>query len=151
VGIAYDRNNEEFGTVAGQYGEDVLGTGELSPAVSRYSYRFEVSDTATFFSGDTDGLISPAENGDANGEFSGNPVENAGGTNESISDARDRPANGVTLGAGESVNVDLVVNTAKYEEEIINQADINEDDGFSVQRDTVDLLDGITVGTLESS
>ena len=173
VGIAYNRDDNSFnttGSTAGQYGEDILGGG-LSPSISRASYRFVVNrdvdgngvSESDFFGGYEDGLISPAQNGDLpnggnlspseNNDASGGSVANyAEGANETISNYADRPASAITVAAGEAVTVDLVVDI-DYDQPQLNaiqeQADISSSNGFSVQRDTVDLLDGITVGTLE--
>ena len=172
VGIAYNRDDNSFnttGSTAGQYGEDILGGG-LSPSISRASYRFVVNrdvdgngvSESDFFDGYEDGLISPAQNGDLPNGGNLNPSENNGesaanyaeGANDTISNYADRPASAITVAAGDAVTVDLVVDI-DYDQPQLNaieaQADITSSNGFSVQRDTVDLLDGITVGTLEDS
>jgi len=171
VGIAYNRDDNSFnttGSTAGQYGEDILGGG-LSPSISRASYRFVVNrdvdgngvTESDFFDGYEDGLISPAQNGNLPNRNNLNPSENNGestanyadGANDTISNYADRPASAITLADGEAVTVDLVVDIDYDDSQldaIREQADISSSDGFSVQRDTVDLLDGITVGTLES-
>ena len=143
------------------------GNDGISPGVSRSAYRFEVNSytgddsnidlTTDDFAGENpeNGLISPATNAT---EFN---LENGGeessgltyvGDNENIANQQDRPADAIRLGPGESVTIDLVVDTSFSEDvqdAITTQSDLSGTiPGFGVERDTVDLLDGITVGTI---
>ncbi|VTT87311.1 hypothetical protein DM2_645 [Halorubrum sp. DM2] len=164
VGIAYDRGNSDFDTSAagtGQYGGDidVNGEGGLTPTIPRNSYRFRVNTFTDnsdptgndYLDGDTDGLISPAVNGDfTNGEITDETNANFVGGDEGISDDRDKPADAIILEPGEAVTIDLEVDIDygdTVKESIRNAAGISLD-GFGSERATVDLLDGITVGTL---
>lgn len=172
VGIAYDRGDSDFDTdsaAAGQYGDDigVNDNSGLTPALSRSSYQFSINsftdnsgiDDTDFYAGNQlDDLISPAQNGtlpdgtsDPGDEAAISGATYVGGDN-GISNPLDRPADAITIPPGTSVTIDLVVDL-EYEVDrdvdtaIRDQADI-EFNGFGTKRDTVDLLDGITVGTL---
>jgi hypothetical protein len=169
VGIAYDRGDSNFDTdsaAAGQYGDDI-GVNEnsgLTPAIPRGSYQFSVNsfednsgiDDEDFYADNQlSNVISPAENGTLPADGSpGSESSNSNaifvGDDTTISAPQDRPADAITLSPGASVtidlNVDLDYDTA-VRDAIREQADI-EFDGFGTTRDTVDLLDGITVGTL---
>jgi len=173
VGIAYDRANSNYndGGGAGQYGEDVSVNGNdgISPGVSRSAYRFEVNSytgddsnidlTTDDFAGENpeNGLISPATNAtdfnlQSGDEESTNNNLTYVGDSDSIANQQDRPADAIRLGPGESVTIDLVVDTSFSEDvqdAITTQSDLSGTiPGFGVERDTVDLLDGITVGTI---
>lgn len=168
VGIAYDRGDSDFDTdsaAAGQYGDDIAvnGNSGLTPAIPRGSYQFSVNsfvdnsgiDDGDFYADNQlSNVISPAQNGTLpdSGVGSGDESGNATfvGDNETINNERDRPADAITLSPGASVTIDLDVDLdydTAVQDAIREQADI-EFDGFGTTRDTVDLLDGITVGTL---
>lgn len=164
---------------AGQYGDDidVNENGGLTPVIPRSSYRFEVNGfdgqgnltQSDFVSSQDDGdendadyadtLISPAENGDVSGsednesnaEFVGQASSNDG-NDDTITDLRDRPADAIILEPGTSVTIDLVVDIDYSDgvQDNIRQAAGISLDGFGSERATVDLLDGITVGTLQN-
>lgn len=167
VGVAYDRGNEDFATDAapevGQYGDDVVfeGTNRLLPTIPRSAYRFVVNrfgdgsnPTSNNFVGDGSGkLISPAENAEGgllDGESQNESSATFVGDDNGIEDFNDRPANAIVLQPGQEVTVDLEVDIEfeeNVEDEIRSAAGISLD-GFGTERATVDLLDGITVGTL---
>ncbi len=167
VGVAYDRGNEDFATDAapevGQYGDDVVfeGTNRLLPTIPRSAYRFVVNrfgdgsnPTSNNFVGDGSGkLISPAENADGDlldGESQNESSATFVGDDNGIEDFNDRPANAIVLQPGQEVTVDLEVDI-EFEgdvEDVIRSAAGISLDGFGTERATVDLLDGITVGTL---
>lgn len=124
IGIAYDRfpDDEE----ENQYGEDItLADGTLEPDIARNAYSFETDGTR----------ISP------------NNSEAGVGTSETIEQEFDRPANTVSIDPGETVSIDLVVDTDTDLEEIRGAASINPNE-FGFQRETVQLIDGFTVGTM---
>ena len=167
VGVAYDRGNEDFATDAapevGQYGDDVVfeGTNRLLPTIPRSAYRFVVNrfgdgsnPTSNNFVGDGSGkLISPAENAEGgllDGESQNESSATFVGDDNGIEDFNDRPANAIVLQPGQEVTVDLEVDI-EFEgdvEDVIRSAAGISLDGFGTERATVDLLDGITVGTL---
>ena len=167
VGVAYDRGNEDFATDAapevGQYGDNVVfeGTNRLLPTIPRSAYRFVVNrfgdgsnPTSNNFVGDGSGkLISPAENAEGgllDGESQNESSATFVGDDNGIEDFNDRPANAIVLQPGQEVTVDLEVDIEfeeNVEDEIRSAAGISLD-GFGTERATVDLLDGITVGTL---
>lgn len=173
VGIAYDRGNSDFDTDAastGQYGGDidVNGEGGLPPAIPRSSYRFVVNqftdgssvNTSSDFIDDEDngGVISPADNGDVthdldesgNGEVNSESDASFVGGDNGIGNFRDRPTDAIILDPGQAVTIDLEVDinySDPVSENIREVAGISLD-GFGSERATVDLLDGITVGTL---
>lgn len=167
VGIAYDRGNEDFATDAapnvGQYGDDIVfeGTDSLLPTIPRSAYRFEANSFGddsvpgqnNFLGDGTNNLISPAENADGGVLDGETPNESSAtfvGEDNGIGDFNDRPANAIILQPGQEVTIDLVVDIRFDEdvEDVIRSAAGISLDGFGTERATVDLLDGITVGTL---
>ena len=144
VGIAYDRDPSTGGN---QYGVDVdvdgdpERDGDLSPEIARRSHQFRVSDdqNADFRvgAGGGNGRISPSDN---------SSNDNVG-TDETVNQAHDRPANAVQIGPGETVELDLVIDLASDEDEIEDAAEIDPNQ-FGFQQDTVQLISGFTVGTL---
>lgn len=173
VGIAYDRGNSDFDTDAastGQYGGDidVNSEGGLPPAIPRSSYRFVVNqftdgssvNTSSDFIDDEDngGVISPADNGDVthdpgstgNGETDPSTDGSFVGDDNGIANPLDRPTDAIILEPGKAVTIDLEVDidySESVRDNIREVAGISLD-GFGSERATVDLLDGITVGTL---
>ncbi|WP_154018065.1 hypothetical protein [Halorubrum sp. AJ67] len=130
VGIAYDRFPDDGDR--NQYGEDItLAGGSLSPEIARQAYQFTVNDDES--QGGT--RISPNNNAEGVG------------TDETVKQAYDRPADVVTVGPGETVSLDLDIDTQYYYEAIRGAADIAPKQ-FGFQRDTVQLIDGFTVGTM---
>ncbi len=164
VGIAYDRNDTDSGfldnSATGQYGGDIAvnDEGGLSPALSRASYQFVMSDPGplefTDGGGSVTGLISPAKNGSFIGddpEVDQGSADSVVGSGSSGIDARDRPASAVRLDPGEETTVDLVVDTT-YDSDVRDALQTQADfggNGFGTRRATIDLLDGLTVGTLD--
>jgi len=66
---------------------------------------------------------------------------------ELIETATDRPANAIAVAPGESINIDLAIDTATDSDAIKGAADVDLDT-FGFQRDTVQLINGFTVGTM---
>jgi hypothetical protein len=147
VGIAYDRTGLGDGD-NGNYGADVEGgqaSGELSVRQAQKIYQFHTSDDAS------DNLISPSPGeGGEDGEYNG-------GSPVSIPNDTDQPNALVELAPGESVDLDLVVNTtdqsgisrgagsdADVENDILTAADIDEG-AFGFQTDTVQIMEVIRV------
>ena len=154
VGIAYDRNNDDFSTTSaetGQYGDDieVRDNVGLSATIPREAYRFEVNQ---FRNGDSiadSDLLNESPNRRISPNENDGEADSVGG-NEGIEEEHDRPADAIIVGSGKQVTVDLVVDigfTDSVQQAIRDQTDI-QFDGFGTNRATVDLLDGITVGTL---
>lgn len=125
VGIAYDRDAE-------QYGSDVGDGGDLiSFETAQQVYQFEAND------GDDEVLISPDPGEDG--------VE---GENDTIEEDEDKPAASVEIASGETLQIDLVVDTDTTDDDI--ESAVNENTGtFGETRSTVDILDEITVGTFD--
>ena len=139
IGIAYDRDSDD----GNQYGEDIdVGDndeGVLDPEVTRRSHQFRVNEGLTFREGDEtpDGLISPSvDGGSANV-----------GSDVTIEQEFDRPANAVVLDPGQSIQVDLEIDLETDQGAIEDAADLNTN-VFGFQQDTVQLISGFTVGTL---
>jgi len=127
VGISYDRNGQT-GYGAGQYGDDVNVGGntasEITEQTVQHIYRFIGFGTGTFGSG----RISPNQ-----------------------SDTSDDPANVAKIDPGTTIPVNLEIDLSALFSFIDAQGQIEDaatlsGGPFQEKRDTVDLLDGITVG-----
>jgi hypothetical protein len=134
VGIAYDR-----GASPSQYGDDVEG-GNLGYDVAQRVYQFQANsltsgDSINYASG-SGSLISPDPAGPG-----------VTGSNNTISNNNDRPAAAVTIPSGDTLSIDLVVDTASDETALEDEAGLS--GGFGEERGTVDILDAITVGTFD--
>ena len=132
VGIAYDRTATGRGNGAnGQYGVDIDIGGEddeLDESEAQRIYQFQLADGT---------LLSPESGATGETGNSGGPIDIG---------ADDAPANLTTLGPGESVNLDLVVDTATDEDDIEAAADIDlGSSAFGFQSDTVQIMEEITV------
>jgi hypothetical protein len=135
VGIAYDRNN-------GQYGNDVENGG-LTYEQGQQVYQFEASSI---------GGGTPNFTKDPNSSaplMSPDPGNNGvtTGSNNSISNNKDKPATAVEVPAGTSLQIDLVVDTQTHETDIKDEASLS--GGFGTSIATVDIMDKITVGTFD--
>ena len=132
VGIAYDRD-------ADQYGDDV--DSPLSFEVGQRVYQFEANElgdgsSPTFNAGGGD-LISPEPGADGV----------TSGSNDTIANDDDKPAAAVEVPEGETLSIDLVVDTGTDSDVIEDAAGLS--GGFGEERGTVDILDEITVGTFD--
>lgn len=128
VGISYDRQGKT-GFGAGQYGDDVEVGGKTSNEVTektvQYVYQFiAYGGTGTF----GNGRISPDEN-----------------------DSGDDPANVAVIGPGAKISIDLELDLdpafgPPVQSHIEDRATLTGSNPFQQKRDTVNLLDAITVG-----
>ena len=134
VGIAYDR-----GASPSQYGDDVEG-GNLGYDVAQRVYQFQANSLTSGgsinYASGSGSLISPDPAGPG-----------VTGSNNTISNNNDRPAAAVTIPSGDTLSIDLVVDTASDETALEDEAGLS--GGFGEERGTVDILDAITVGTFD--
>lgn len=144
-GIAYDRNN--VGSVSddgqnGQYGVDI-DTGDdddvdspLTPLEAQRIYQFQVNGPESTPTGVDDRLISPesGEEGISGGVSGGTTIDNA----------YDQPDSLIEVPPGESVEIDLVVNT-KTDKKLIREAADIDPTQFGFQTDTVQIMEEITI------
>lgn len=130
IGISYDRNASP-----NQYGEDVdAAGGGLATNVAQRAYQFKVNSTGNLISPD------PADN---------DAVDDSGGNSPDIGNNDDLPADTVSISPGSSKKVDLVIDTSTDSGVINDEADINSN-VFGFQRDTVQLINGLTIGTIDN-
>jgi hypothetical protein len=136
VGIAYDRN-------ASQYGDDINGTAPLNYSFAQGVYEFQANSLT---SGNT--LNYAAGSGATISPDSTNSTQ-VSGTNNTINNNGDLPAAAATIPAGDALTIDLVVNISPSD-----RTDIENSVGglttFGSDRETVDIMDAITVGKFDT-
>ena len=143
-GIAYDRNNLGTGSDDdgnGQYGEDIDTNNDnvdslLGPSNAQRIYQFQVNGPQSTFGGANNQLISP--------ESEGEGVSGGVNNGTTISYKEDRPNSLVEVGPGDSVEIDLVVDTKTDKEDIKKASEIDPTQ-FGFQTDTVQIMEEITI------
>ena len=134
VGIAYDRGADQYGKHTTEHDGN-----HVEPDDVQAIWQFEVNVPGEFsFVNDEGPLISP-KSGEA-----------GAGTDSTIDDPDDRPNDFVELGPGETVELDLVVDTEGLLGDLIVEE--SQYQGIEPRFDeeyhpVIDLLDEITVGT----
>jgi hypothetical protein len=167
VGIIYDRRNGDFdnsdapsGQGSGQYGADIAtdgsGDSNIVPADAQQIYQFRYNSTASSGTSlespvaNPDDIISPSP-GEVGIEGDGGDITTGDGNDLNEFDL---PTDVVRISPGGSAILDLVVNTAgtaisdgdDLEAKIRDEAEFAGAPVFnSVQRDTVQVIDGLTV------
>jgi hypothetical protein len=154
IGVAYDRENADFDVNSddsGQYGADVSvggGSSVLNEENAQSIYQFKIApesdDSITNINpggSNTADLLSP-EPGESG-------VEGDGSEGTSIVDD-DLPATVATIPTGDTLVLDLEVNTASFQGKIEAEADIDQS-ALGLQTDTVQIIDGMTIVTIGDS
>jgi hypothetical protein len=149
VGIAYDRSastapNNQYGAAIENDNVDLSGTPFSSSnnfAQKVYQFRANSLDN---------GSISYNAGGITNDVISPDPATSSptqvSGSNNTVSNAEDLPAGALTIPAGDTLQVDLFVDATDAD---AIEAAASSQNAFGESRETVDIMDAITVGTLD--